>query len=319
MPINPTVESVHHDSMLTNIAIGYSNMNYIADQIFPTVMVPRQTNVIPKYDKSHWFRNAAELRAPGAASRRGGFTVTHTDTYYCPRYSFGFEIPDEVRDNTDDPFNMDRDGARFVAEKGYLAREVAFAVDFYAASKGWTDKTGGTDFSQWSDYAASSPLTDIEGFKDTIEMAIGQEPNTLVLGKEAWIQLKWHPDLIDTIKYTQRGVMTTDLMASLFEVRRILIGRAIRVTSAEGVAEASATYARIWGKSGLLLYVPDAPSILNPASGYTFVWSRVPNALQYIKRMRDDEREIDIVEMNSYFDHVQTVGVAGVFLATLVA
>lgn len=319
MPINPTPESVHVDQLLTNISIGYRNTRYIADQIFPIVTVSKQSGLVPKYDQSHWFRNAAIIRAPGTASRRGGFKVTKNDTYYTPRFSFGFEIPDELRDNADEPFNMDRDGTNFVTEKGYLCREVALASDFFASGKGWTDKAGGVDFVQWSDYGASTPLVDAETFKDDMEAGMGQEPNTLVLGKQVYMQLKWHPDLIDTIKYTQRGVMTTELMASLLEIQTLLVGRAIQVSSAEGVAEGSATYVRIWGKSGLLLYVPPAPSVLTPAAGYTFVWGRVPNALQYIKRMRDEEKEIDIIEMNTYFDHNQTAGKAGTFLGTAVA
>ncbi len=319
MPVNPTPDAVHVNTLLTNISIAYKNPSYIADQAFLPVTVNKQSGLVPKYDQSHWFRNAAEIRAPGTASRRGGFKVTKTDTYYCPRFSFGFEIPDELRDNQDEPFNMDRDGTNYVTEKGMLCREVAFATDFFASGKGWTDKAGGTDFTQWSDYSASAPLVDIEGYKDDMEAAIGQEPTRFIIGKQVYVQLKWHPDLIDTIKYTQRGVMTTELMASLMEISQLLVGRAIQVSSAEGVAEASATYVRIWGKSGLLLYTPAAPSIMLPAAGYTFVWARVPNALQYIKRMRDDEKEVDIIEVNTYFDQNQTAAKAGTFLGTVVA
>lgn len=315
----PTNADVHNDQLLTNISIAYTNPAYIADQVFPVVMVNKQSGLVPKYDQSHWFRDSAQLRAPGTRSRRGGFTVTKTDTYYCPRYSFGFEIPDELRDNADEPFNMDRDATNFVTEKAMLRREVAFATDFFAASKGWTDLTGGTDFPKWSDYAASSPLLDVEGIKDNMEAAIGREPTKMVMGKQVWVQLKWHPDLIDTIKYTQRGQMTTELMASLFEIGQILVGRAIRVTSVEGLAEASATYLRVWGKKALFLYVPPAPSLMAPAAGYTFTWARVPNAQQYIKRMRDEESEIDIVESNSYFDQSQTAAKAGTMVDTIVA
>ena len=320
---SPTSAAVHVDQLLTNVSIGYTNPKYIADQIFPTITVTRQSNIVPSYDQSHWFRDAAVLRAPGTKSRRGGFKVTKSDTYFCPRYSFGFEIPDELRDNADEPFNMDRDATNFVTEKGFLRREVGFAADFFTTgiwgTSGSTDKVGAVDFAKWSDYAASQPLVDIESWKDDMEAAIGREGNKLVLGKQVWVSLKWHPDLIDTIKFTQRGMMTTDLFAALTELQSIMIGRAIRVSSAEGVAEASATYVRIWGKNGLLAYVPDAPSLMTPAAGYTFVWARVANALQYIKRMRDEEAEVDIVEMNSYFDQKKTANFAGMFISAAVA
>lgn len=317
MPNGPTNNQIRHDPLLTSISIAYSNQRYVADQMFPLVPVNSQAGIVPKYDQSHWFRDAAVLRAPGTRSRRGGFTVDKTDKYYTPRYSFGFELPDEVRDTAavDGAFNLDRDATNFVTEKGYLRREVAFAADFFTTGVWSADKVGNTDFTYWNDYATGTPLINLTDYADLVDSGVGREPNTLLLGKQAWLALKWHPDLIDSIKYTQRGVMSTDIFGSMIDIPRILIGRALRVSSGEGVAEASATYVRIFGKSALLTWVPDGPSLMAPAAGYTFVWNRVANALQYIKRMRDDESEIDIIEMNTYFDQKLTSKGAGIFIS----
>ncbi len=312
---NPTAQALHVDGLLTNISIAYQNPAYIADVVSPLVSVNKQSNIVPKYDQSFWFRDSAALRAPGTKSRRGGFKIDTSDTYFCPRFSFGFEIADEVRDNQDDPFNMDRDGTNFVTDKVMMRREVAFAADFFKTTVWGTDKVGVTDFAQWNDYAASSPLVDMEDFKDTMEGLIGREGNCFTMGKQVWSQLKWHPDIIDTIKHTQRAQMTLELFGGLVEIPKILIGRAIRVSSAEGVAEASATYVRIFGKNALLTYRPETASLMQPSAMYTFVWNRVANALQYIKRMRDEESEIDIIESNSYFDQKLTAKNAGVFVS----
>lgn len=314
-----TPRDLHVDRLLTNISLAYRNKRYIADLIFPVVPVQRQSDVYPSFDQSHWFRDSAALRGPRTESRRGGFTATLTNTYYCARYSYGYEIDDDTRSNSETEFDLDNLGTEFVTDKLQLRREIAFATDFFAASKGWTDVTGGSTFVQWSDYAGSSPLVNVTDFADDMEAAIGVEPNTFVIGKEVWVQLKWHPDLMDTIKYTQRAQITPELVASLFEIDRLLIGRAIYTTSPELTAEASVTYTRIWGKAGLLLYVPDRPSLLTPAAGYTFVWNRVPNAIQYIKRLRNEDKEIDVIEGSSYFDQKQTGAKAGTYLATAVA
>ena len=133
------------------------------------------------------------------------------------------------------------------------------------------------------------------------------------------MQLKWHPDLIDTIKYTQRGQLDLDIFTSLTEFQRVFVGRGIYTSSPEGTAEASVTYSRIWGKDAMLLYVPERPALSTPSAGYTFVWQRVPNAIQYIKRFRDEEREVDIIEANSYFDQEKTAADAGIFLNTVVS
>ena len=124
--------------------------------------------------------------------------------------------------------------------------------------------------------------------------------------------------MMDRIKYTQRAQLTVDLVASLLELPKLLIGRSIQTTDPEGTAEASVTYTRIWGDNALLTYVPDAPSLLNPAAGYTFVWQIVANALNYIKRMRNEEREVDIIEGNTYFDQKVTSARSGVFLSNVV-
>lgn len=319
MPFNPQQGDLHVDQMLTNISIAYKNMDYIADQIFPIVPVQRQSNIVPKYDQSYWFRDDADLRAPGTKSKGNGFTVDTSQKYFCDRYSFRFEVADEQRDNTDAPFDLDRDGAFFTTDKLQLRRERAFAADFFATSKWGTDKVGITDFNQWSVYGASSPLMDLTTYMDTVESLIGKEPNTFIMGKQVWVQLKWHPDLIDQIKYTQTGKITEQILTSLSDLTRILIGRAIVTTTADGTAEASVTYSRIWGKNGLLLYVPSSPSLQTPAAGYTFVWQRVPNSIQYVKRFRDEEREVDIIEANSYFDQAITASNAGLFLSAVVA
>lgn len=316
----PTARDLHVDAPLTMMSIGYRNAAYIADQICPMVPVTRQSNIVPKYDQSHWFRDTAQLRAPGTRSRGGGYTVDTTDKYFADRYSYRFEIPDDVRDNADAPYaDLDRDGTYFITDKLQMRREIAFANAFFTTGVWGADKVGGTDFTQWSDYGGSQPLIDMAVFLDDVESRIGMQPNTAVIGKQVWLQAKWHPDLLDTIKYTQRGQISPEIAASLFEVEKFLIGRSIYTTTAEGTAEASVSYTRIWGKNVLLLWVPAAPSLIQPAACYTFVWRRVADALQYIKRMRDEEREVDILESNSYFNQKQTAKAAGEFLSAAVA
>lgn len=313
-----TSKDVHVDQLLTNVSIGYSNAGYIADQIFPVVPVDKQSDKYLTYDKSHWFRNEAKIRATGTKSERGGWTYS-SDTYFCDRFSYGHEIYDEERANADNAFQLDSDAAEFATDKILMQREVAFASDFFKTSVWGTDKVGATDFTRWSDYAGSTPLVDVSDWMDTIEASIGREANRLVMGKQVWTKLKWHPDLIDTIKYTQRAQMGLDLAATLLEVERILVGRAIYTTSPEGTAEASVSYSRIWGKHALLIYVPNTPSLRQPAAGYTFTWQRVPQSLRYIKRMRDEEREADIIEANAYYDHKVTGAAAGLFGSTVIA
>ena len=311
-----TSRDVHVDQLLTNMSIGYKNDLYIADSIAPIVQVRRQSDIIPKYDQSHWFRNQAALRAPGTMSQRGGFTVDTSATYYCPRYSFGFEIPDETRDNTDMPYDLDRDGTAFVTDRLMMMREVTAASRFFTTSIWGADVTPAV---LWSTYGTSTPLVDITTYQDAVEGRIARMPNRFVMGKQVFSVLKWHPDIADRIKYVQRAVVTTELFGSLLDIESVLVGRAIYTATLEGVAEASVVYQRIWGKNCLLLHVPSAPSLMTPAAAYTFTWNRVPNSIQYFTRKRNDEREVDILEGNTYFDQRVTSSRAGQFISLPIA
>lgn len=318
MPL-PTLRDVRADVLLTNVLIGYHNAEYIADRVLPDVPVNDQSGYIPALVQSDWFRDAAELRAPGTKSRRGSFSTDLTATYFCHKYSWGHEIPDDLRRNARDPFNLDEIGARFAMDKVYTKRERLFVTNFMTTSIWGTDKTGATDFTKFSDYGASKPLVVLTGYKDLVEAKIGREPNKLVIGKDVWSQLKWHPDVIDTIKHTQTAMMTQALFSALMEIEELLVGKAIQTTSAAGTAEASVTYSRIWGKDGLFLYTPKTASLMEPSAGYTFSWNPVSGADGYIKRMRNEENEIDIVEANSSFAQVKTVANAGLFMDEMVA
>lgn len=319
MPGQPTPQDLHVNGLLTNVSIGYINPTYIADQVFPVVPVMKQSDIVPRYNQSFWFRDDARVRAAGTKSEGGGWTVDTSMTYFANRFSRRFEIPDELRRNADAPWNLDAEAARFVTDKVQMRREVKFATDQFVTGIWGTDKDGGTDFTKWSDYGASTPDVDVDTYKDAVEALTGVEPNKMVLGKQVHIQLKNHPALVDRIKYTQRAQLTPDLIASLLELESYLVGRSIYTTTLEGIAETSVSYTRIWGKNALLVYVPSAPSLITPAAGYTFAWQVVPNALQYIKRMRDEEKEIDIIEANSYFDQKLTAANAGAFLESAVA
>ena len=315
----PTVNDVHVDQLLTNLSIAYTNESYINEQIFPAVGVMKQSDIVPAYPQSAWFRNEAALRAPGTLPKTGGYNVDTSATYYCNQYAIGKDIPDEVRANSDQPFNPDREATMYVTDKLMLQREIAFATDFFTTSVWGTDKTGGTDFTVWSNYSGSSPLTDVAAYKDAVNGKIGRDPNVLVMGKQVELQLKWHPDILDVFKYTQTPLVGADKLSAVFEFPKILIGRGIYTTDKEGTAEASVTYSRIWGKHALMLYVPSGPSLMEPAAGYTFFWRGIPGANQVIERHRDDRAKKDVIVGYSNYDQKATATAAGLFISGAVA
>jgi len=227
-------------------------------------------------------------RAPGQRAARVDYTLS-TGSYACVEYAVAKGVPDELRENADDPLSPEAEAAEFAADN--LLRLHEKRVADVAFGTGWSSSANAS--TKW-DVDTSDPIGDVNTARETVQGLIGREPNVMVLGYNVWADLKDHPDMLDRIKYTQRGILTTELAASLFEVEKLLIGNPLYDSAFEG---ATAVMTQIWGKSMLMLYVPPTPALMTPAAGYTFQWKAMSAA-----RFREDQERQDVFEVRHSVD-----------------
>jgi len=311
---------------LTNILVAYVQKatNFIADRVFPRVPVPKQSDVYFTYDREDWFRDEAAERGPTAESAGSGYNVDNTESYRCKVVAFHKDIPDQVRANEDSPINGDRDGTLFTSQKLMLKKERDWATAYFGASL-WTTEYDGVnaapgagEFLQWDD-ASSTPRQDISAAKLAMAELTGFVPNKLVIGPEVWEQLKQHPTITDIYKHTQKGLITPQLLAEVFEVDEVLIPWAVFNSAAQG---GTASYSFIYGKAALLLYAAPAPSILAPSAGYTFSWTGYLGAQEpgsRIKKFRLERNSCDRIEGEMAYDQKLVAADLGAYFATAVA
>ena len=322
----PSFNQVHVDAILTNISVAWMQMqdNFIADKVFPLVPVDKKSNKYFLYTKNDWYRDEAQRRAPGTESAGSGYNLS-TDTYSCDVFAFHKDVDDQTTANADAPLNPLREASEFVTRRLLLRREVQFVADYLKTSVWGTDLTGvsGTpstnEFKQWSDYANSDPIIDIELAKSTILSTTGMEANTLVLGYETFRQLRHHPDLVDRIKYTSAQTITTDMIARMFEVDRVLVSKSVKATNNEG---ATGAYSLTAGKVAWLGHVASNPGLLTPSAGYIFGWTGVSGGLGSTigtSSFRMEHLKASRVEAEVAFDNKVVAADLGVFMASAVA
>jgi hypothetical protein len=117
---------------------------------------------------------------------------------------------------------------------------------------------------QWSDYANSNPIGDVKAGKEAIRSATGVYPNVIEIPALVMPVLTEHPKILDKIKYTQTATVTAELLARLFEVDKVIVGKAI------GFDDAGASI-DFWGTDVILAYVPQVASTMEePSYGYTY-------------------------------------------------
>ena len=330
---NPTQADLHINQPLTNVSVAYmqDNATFIADKIFPRVPVQKQSDLFWKYSKSDWRRTDVQKRAPGTESVGIGYRVD-TDTYFAQVYAVHKDIDDQTRANADSNWSLDKDATKFVTNQLLLKRDLDWNNTYFTTGVWGTDYTGvasspsGNQFLQWND-AASDPIVQFANLQTTFVKQSGRKANTLVLGADAITSLKNHPDIIDRIKYTQRGVVTTDLLASLFDVEKVLVSYASFTNQNEmndaRTQDAAATYNFMSNsKSALLCYTPSSPSIMTPAAGYIFTWNGYLAGNSYGIRMSNFRMEhirSDRIEGEMTYDMKVVSPDMGVFLSAAVA
>ena len=322
----PSINSVHVDAILTNISVAYlqNQDNFIADKVFPVIPVDKKSDKFFTYTKNDWFRDEAQRRAGGTESAGGGYGLS-TDSYSADVFAFHKDVDDQTLYNADAPLNPLREATEFVTRRLALRKEIQWNTDFFAGSIWGNDYDGvaGTpstnEVKQWSDYAASDPIDDIEDAKAGILSTTGMEANTLVLGYDVFRTLKNHPDIVDRIKYTSSQTVTADMLAAMFDIPRVIISKAVKATNNEG---ATAAYSFTSGKKALLCHVAPTPGLLTPSAGYSFSWTGVSGGLGATigtSQFRMESLKADRIEAEMAFDNKVIASDLGWFWDSIVA
>lgn len=284
----PTMQNAHIDRALTNMSVAYmqDSSAFIADKVFPIVKVKRQSDVYYVYNKGDFMRDEAQLRGAATESAGGDYGVEASDPYYCRKHAFHKDVTPEERANYDEPLNADSDAADFVSQKMLIRREMEWASKFFKSGIWGTEIEGASAVSEgkviyWNE-ATSDPIGDVTGASVKMASTTGYKPNTLVLSPFVFNALKNHEDILDRIKYTQKGIVTEDLLATLFGVERVLVAWSVVNSAAKGAKD---DIGFIMGKHALLCYSNPTPALKKPSAGYIFAWTGLEGSGAYGNRI----------------------------------
>lgn len=322
----------HIDRALTNISVAYQQGAdaFIADKVFPMITVVKQSDVYFSYSKADAFRDDVRERGKGAESVGFEWNVHEADPYYCKKYAIHYDISPEEKVNYDAPLNLDRDTVEILTGKVLLNREINFKNKFLKTGIWGKDITGvasgatGNQVVKWS-VATSTPLEDINKIMLDMASKTGVKPNFAIMSPNVLYALKQHDEIMDLIKYTQQGVITTQLIAKLFELDDIFIpwGVVNSGPATKDGEDASATTNFIYSGTMLVGYRPKTASLKTPSAGYIFAWTGLEGSSAYgsrITRIRMDELGYgtERIEAEMAYDQKQICADMGTFLTDLI-
>jgi hypothetical protein len=290
--------------ILANVSVQYRNPIYVADRVFAMIDNCPPEAKIARYLKGAWFRDEAQMRGPGSDAARGGYPVDFIDVI--PKeYAFAKEVTDEDREVAGamggPPLQPDQDAIAFATEKIMMKREILVAAIIKATVWSSVAATGEDADGLWIPPGNTNTfLTDVEARKVTIQSATGLMPNCLLMDSITWAGVKGCDAVLDRIKYTQRGIIGPELVASILDLQDVIVAPAIYSSAKEAKAATDFTAAQIWANTttkgmAFLCYRPPAAGLKVPAAGYIARSGLFPGGVR-VTTWREDSKHQDVYE-----------------------
>lgn len=273
---NPTPAAVYVPSLLTNMAIRQLQLTgTVYDKMFPYCPVQDQAGYYAKFNKGDLARAITMPRENGKHSDIG-FDVDLSGSYAIKTFGAKKTYGNVDASSWRLPVNRDQAATQLLMRAMKLRREKQFVAA--AVTTGvWTgqaDQAGGTDFVQWDD-PSSTPIEQVRSAASAIQLASnGWRPNVGLFGRQVLDKLLDHPEIVERLGTgattgTMPRLVMLETLARIFELDRVVVGDFVEETAAKG---ATSSPAFTVGKSVVLAYVTDSPSVETPSAGYTFTW-----------------------------------------------
>lgn len=264
------------DPVLTNLALGYKQAEFIGEKIMPVVFTDREGVQVPKFGKGSFVEYATE-RAVGAASN----VITLDSPSFLPIVleEHDLAVGVDYREQAESMFDEQAKATRRATIGVQLRQEVETAA--LLQNRAVYESGHHKDLSattQWSN-ANANPIKDIADAKETVRAACGVRPNVLVLGAKVAHTLMYHPALQAALGSGERKLITPELLKILFDVDEVLIGNAVSASAPNKQTQ------DVWGAFAALIVRPAIHSSGNdegePSFGYTFRRKSMPVVDRY--------------------------------------
>lgn len=259
------------DPVLTTVARGYQNPQFIGSKLFPVVPVAVSGGQIIEFNKDSW-RKFNLRRAPGGDVKEIDYGYAGKP-FALVQDSVHGKVPREhLRDGAASPGLNHGTIATNTAMSAILrSQEIEQAtLACTAANYAATNKLD-LSASSWNN-PDRNPITDIKKGMQAIADKTGFEPNMFGLSGDAWNALSCNPFTLGlfTRGEVENLIVTPQMLASKLNLTEIAVGRTTYI-------DANGNTVKAWGTDAILAYT-EIGSMTNalPSFGYTYTMEGNP-------------------------------------------
>lgn len=283
----------------------------MAPALAPMKRVNKKTDQYFIYDVAQQFRRNDLQRSNRGESKELELTELSTSSYVLKRYSAKTYVSEEDKMVADPAVNPMVDAVQELTDSLLREKELQAANAFFT-STAFTTNLLTLSSNAWSyDTTTSAPIDDADTAIQGIMTRTGQVANNLAIGKQTFDVLKDHSDILDRVKWSERGIISEDILASVLGIDKITVGKGIYRTTAEGI---SATTTWMFNSNAVFFY--NTPNVRGKIANMGVTFSGLfGDTKPVIRQWFDDDRNATAVEMDWMFDIKMVLSLSGYFIA----
>lgn len=278
---------------------------FIGHHVYPTIDVASQAGNFGKVPLEEMLRMADTQRSPGAGYNRDDWKFEKA-TYATEEHGFEQPIDDRLAKMYKNYFDAERIATRRAYDRVLRNAEQRIANALFNATTFSGFTTGITN--EWDDLANATPITDVEAAVRAVWSQCGLWPNTLVVNKHVFRNLRNCTQIVDRVKYqgfmdVRAGKITAAAIAQVLDLDQVIVAGGAQNTAKQGKA---ATIANLWSNEyALVCCVATSDDFQEPCIGRKFHWSDDGSEVDgHIETYRDETKRSDIVRVRHDVDEV---------------
>ena len=316
---NPTSDTAIQRPDLGALVYEYMqngpSMGYIGLEVMPLFPVAYQSASYPVIPTEALLKVQDTKRAMRGSYNRSDYEFE--EGYYSTKEN-GWEEPvdDRERNLYANKFDADVVAVRRATQHILRGQEKRIADKVFNA----TNFTNHDVDNEWNDAANATPIADVETAKLAVRSACGMVANTLVISYSTYSDLKQCADIVDRLIYTFPGIdinrLTSQQLAAIFDVERVLVGGAVYDSAKKGQA---ASIADLWSNEYAMVTVTSSGDLTQPCIGRTFLWTSESPDNVVTEQYRDETRRSDIFRVRHDTDEafIQSIDSSGTAKSTI--
>ncbi len=249
-----------------------NRQKFIAGMVLPTLSVDLAGDSFGRIPLKELLKRADVRRGPKGDYNRIDLSF-ETDSYATDEYGLEGVVDQRNARKYANYIDAEASTARLVLHQVLLEAEIRVRDLLFTA----TTYTPTPITDEWDDYVNAVPMDDVEASVRRIFTATGIWPNTLVINKTVFRNLRLCEQVIERIhsmgagESVKPGNITKQMLAEVFDLEEVVVSEAVFNSADEG---ATATPGHIWtNEYAAVGVVARSQDITEPCLGHTFHWA----------------------------------------------